>query len=197
MAVMESTSGWQVIPQDDANALRPWTSVSSLRAWSGYPVDVRRAPATQQYWGDVATWRPEKRSVYASIPTATHAISSTSSPTQINSSSWQVALVRRLREIAVSNLGNNLPIPADVFTQVIRESMSLLPWRMSIPAVVPTDEGTIELEWRKSRIHLRIVFYGSAAYVWIDNHASGQFIHGSLDESREIVTDTLRQMSGE
>ena len=109
--------------------------------------------------------------------------------------SWSKYLNSELERFAFKPESIPTAIDISVLMQVSREATTLLPTSMPKPAVVPTPDGTVELEWRKSRIHLRIAFYGTSAYVWIDNLDTGEFLQGSLEQCRGLVWDVASRMS--
>jgi hypothetical protein len=111
------------------------------------------------------------------------------------SRTWSDYLRSDLESIAIGGRSDASSVSLRVMFQVINETAVLLPQNMPRAAVVPTDGEGVELEWRKSKIHLRLVFNGATTYVWMDDLATGVFHHGYLEEVRAELSEALERMS--
>jgi hypothetical protein len=105
---------------------------------------------------------------------------------------WEGDLERRLTEILLQPSESSVSFA--VLLQVSKEAPLLLPPEIPPPAVVPTEDGFVELEWRKSRIHLRLCFSGSNSYAWIDRPSGNGFVHGPMEMMGLEVIAALTEM---
>lgn len=190
-----STAGWQVSRPSSLSDI--WPSVTSRDLiWGPFPYQRMLPHGRQVRIGelDVLTENLDLRQVPFDADATDLLVPS---PDQSNEErrSWAGAFNLRLSQLSTMFSAGTLLISLDALRHVATEAPQIIPNELHPPAIVPTDEGYIELEWRMGQVHVRVAFDGGDGFVWIDDMESDEFESGTLARMRERLRDSLRAMS--
>lgn len=95
--------------------------------------------------------------------------------------------------------GYGSPAPAvDTLIDALNVLRRFMPGSVAVPAVAPTTVGGIQFEWHRGGWDIEVEVTPSGhAIAWGENLSTGESFHGTIDEAREDLVETLNRVAAD